>query len=83
MKAARWPEIGDLIVRKYLDDDHPPRLGLVYDICARRQFGNGSVMIEWANGAPRLYNWKHGYSCYNIQNCREEFDVIRNGKCVS
>ena len=84
MKAARWPQIGDLIVRKYLDEDQKPRLGLVYDITdPRGQLDNGSVLVAWANDAPRAYNYEHGYSCYNIQNCREEFDIIRNGKRVS
>jgi hypothetical protein len=80
MRPPRWPRIGDLIVRNYVDpgDDQFPRYGLVYEII--REHGN--VLIEWSNQAPRMYNRKYGYSCYNIQNCRAEFDIIRNGELI-
>ena len=73
--------VGDLIIQK---DSAERYFGMVTKI-ARDNYGHQrNVFIEWANGdTPLGYNEKHGYAGVNIHNCRQEFDIIREGKPVS
>ena len=70
------PRIGDLIIRK---EDNMRYMGLVREIVKDKWGHQRSVFIEWSGFPPRNYNQDHGYAGVNIHNCRDQFDVIRDG----
>ena len=73
---TRMPKIGDLIVEKRGDERY---MGLVRDIIEGSYGHLRNVLIEWSTISPPGYNTTHGYHGTNIHNCRNRFDVIRNG----
>ena len=58
-------------------------MGLVREIVRDTWGHQRSVLIEWSGAAPRQYNHEHGYAGVNIHNCRDQFDIIRDGINVS
>ena len=78
-RESRMPRIGDLIIRT---DDDTRCIGLVRKIVRDKWGHQQNVFIEWSTQPPRGYNQAHGYAGVNIHNCREEFEVIRDGVSI-
>jgi hypothetical protein len=62
--------------------------GLIREIRLDKWGHQRNVYVMWCKDVPPQrvpvsgYNPEHGYSGVNIHNCRNEFDVIRNGVSI-
>lgn len=88
MKNSRHPQVGDMVVRKFVPTakfvnhelmEAENFIGLVREIHLDRWGHARNVLIEWTTDTPPDYHYKHGYCGTNIHNIRNEFDVIRDG----
>ena len=78
-RISRMPQIGDLIVRKYILDHRESPTGIVIEI-KRNMHTHGSVFIHWFDNEPHDYQERHGYAETNLHNLRSTFDIYRDGK---
>ena len=88
-RQSRMPQIGDMLVVTCRETRFGPtcechnksekHVGIVIDIRLDDWGHQRNVLIKWSGYPPGQYNEKHGYCGTNIHNCRNEFDMIRNG----
>ena len=79
MRQSRTPRLGDLIIKT---EGGQKYFGLVENIILDDWGHQRNVHVMWCDGIPPKYNEQHGYGGVNIHNCRDVFEVIRNGLSI-